>query len=169
MFDRIQVDIRRLTDQERSVCSRLAVIFFNPGLHAVILYRLGHWLSTHHLEVLALLVSYWSSVFTGAQISARATIGKGLIIYHPHGHVIGATAIIGDYCTLTQTNVIGQRRGGGDRPTIGDYFYAGAGAKILGSIKIGNRVRVGANSVVLHSLPDGVSVVGVPASIVSHK
>src|SRR5262245_55171459 len=102
MFDRIRADIRRLTDQEPNVCAKLAVILFNPGLHAVFLYRFSHWLSIHHLGALALMVSYWNSVFTGAQISARAVIGKGLVIYHPHGNVIGTTTIIGDYCTLTQ-------------------------------------------------------------------
>ena len=169
MFDRIRADIRRLTDQEPNVFPKLAVILFNLGLHAVLLYRFSHWLSTHHLGALAVMVSYWNSVFTGAQISARAVIGKGLVIYHPHGNVIGTTAIIGDYCTLTQGNVIGQHRGGGDRPTIGDHFYAGAGAKILGNIRIGNHVRVGANAVVLQSLPDGVTATGVPAKIVCHE
>jgi len=169
MFNRIRADIRRVADQERTVLSKVGAILFNLGFHAVLFYRLSHWLHTHHLGALAAVVSYWSAVFTGAQISARATIGKGLIIYHPNGHVIGATAVIGDYCTLTQGNMIGQRRGGGDRPTIGDYLYAGAGAKILGDIKIGNRVRVAANSVVFHSLPDDASVIGVPAKKISHN
>jgi serine O-acetyltransferase len=104
---------------------------------------------------------------TGAQLSPRAIIGKGLVIYHPHGMVIGANTVIGDFCTLMQTNVIGQHRGGGDRPKIGDHFYAGAGAKILGKITIGNHVRVGANAVVLQSLPDNVTAVGIPAKIVA--
>jgi serine O-acetyltransferase len=65
-----------------------------------------------------------------------------------------------------QSNVIGQLRGGGDRPTIGNHFYAGAGAKILGKIEVGSDVRVGANSVVIQSLPDGVTAIGVPARII---
>jgi acyl carrier protein len=80
--------------------------------------------------------------------------------------VIGADAVIGDYCTLVQGNTIGQHYGGDDRPTIGDRFYAGTGAKILGKIEIGNKVRVGANAVVLNSLPDGVTVAALPARMI---
>jgi len=167
MFYRIRADIRRLTDAEPTALLKFAVVAFNLGLHAVLLYRLSHWLATHHLGWIAVLVAYWNSVLTGAQISPRAIIGKGLVIYHSHGMVIGTATVIGDFCSLMHTNVIGQHRGGGDRPTIGDHFYAGAGAKILGKITIGNHVRVGANAVVLHSLPDGVTAVGVPAKIVA--
>jgi serine O-acetyltransferase len=91
-----------------------------------------------------------------------------LVIYHSHGIVIGTSVIIGDYCSVTQGIVIGQHRGGGDRPTVGDYFYAGMGAKILGSMQFGDHVKVGANAV-LQSLPDRVTAVGVPAKIVSRK
>ena len=164
MFEYVRADIRRLTDQEPSLVLKLAVVFFNLGLHAVLLYRLSRWLYLHHLGPLSVVITYFSSVFTGAQISRGAAIGKGLVIYHPQATVVGPT-VIGDYCTLMQSNVIGQLRGGGDRPIIGDHFYAGAGAKILGEIKIGHHVRVGANSVVIHSLPDGVTAIGVPAKI----
>ena len=164
MFENVRADIRRLTDQESGLVLKFAVIFFNLGLHAVILYRLSSWLYLHHLGPLSVVITYFSSVFTGAQISRGAAIGKGLVIYHPQGTVVGPT-VIGDYCTLMQSNVIGQLHGGGDRPAIGDHFYAGAGAKILGRIKIGNHVRVGANSVVIHSLPDGVTAIGIPARI----
>jgi serine O-acetyltransferase len=167
MFQHVTADIRRLTDVEPNALTKFAVLAFNLGLHAVLLYRFSHWLVTHHLGGLAPVITYWNSVLTGAQLSPRAIIGKGLVIYHPHGMVIGANTVIGDFCTLMQTNVIGQHRGGGDRPIIGDHFYAGAGAKILGKITIGNRVRVGANAVVLQSLPDNVTAVGIPAKIVA--
>jgi serine O-acetyltransferase len=169
MFERVKFDFKRLIDQEPNMPTKLAGLLFNPGFHAVLLYRLAHWFSTHHLGAIALIVSYLNAVVTGAQISARAVIGKGLVIYHPHGMVIGGTAVIGDFCTLTQGNVIGQHRGGGDRPTISDHFYAGVGAKILGNIRIGHHVRVGANAVVLQSLPDCVTAIGLPAKIVSYK
>jgi serine O-acetyltransferase len=165
MFENIKADIRRLTDQESGLVVKFGVVFFNLGLHAVLLYRLSRWLYLHHLGPLSVVITYLSSVFTGAQISRGAAIGKGLVIYHPQGTVIGPTAI-GDYCTLMQSNVIGQLRGGGDRPIIGDHFYAGAGAKILGSIQIGHHVRVGSNAVVIESLPDGVTAIGVPAKII---
>jgi serine O-acetyltransferase len=168
LFHHIRADIHRLTAGEPDIINKTAVVLFNLGLHAVLLFRFSHWLSVHHLTALAVIVAYWNSVFTGAQISVRAIIGKGFVIYHPKGMVIGP-AMIGENCTLTQTNLIGQRRGGGDRPTIGDHFYAGAGAKILGKIRIGNHVHVGANAVVVESLPDGVTAIGVPAKIVSRR
>lgn len=169
MLVAVRTDIRRLMENEHNLVNKLGVFFLHIGLHAVIWYRVSHWLTTHHLAPVAAIIAYWAAVLTGAQISPRARIGKGLVIYHPHGVVIGTTAVIGDYCTLTQTNVIGQLRGRGDRPTIGDYFYAGAGAKILGPIQIGNHVKIGANSVVLDSLPDNVTAIGIPAKVVSSK
>src|SRR5690349_4009742 len=75
IVDHIRADIRRLTDAEPTVCNRFGVIVFNPGLHAVILYRLAHWLSIHNVSALAVIVAYWNSVYTGAQISPRAVIG----------------------------------------------------------------------------------------------
>src|SRR5262245_44472961 len=150
-FAHVRSDIRELTRNELGFFTKLGVILFNPGLHAVLLYRVARWLHLHHLRPFAVLASYLNSVLTGAQISARADVGKGLVIYHPHGIVIGATAIIGEYCTLVHGNVVGQLYGGGDRPMIGDHFVAGSGAKILGRIRIGNKVRVGPNTVVTQS------------------
>jgi len=117
------------------------------------------------MQSLSLFISYANSVLTGAQISPHAAIGTGFAVYHPHGTVIGATAVIGNNCTLTHGNVIGQLYGTGDRPIIGDYFFAGTGAKILGKIKIGDHVHVGANAVIVNSLPDGARAVAFPAKI----
>src|ERR1051325_2763841 len=169
MFDRIRADIRRLIDGEPDRLTKLGLLFFNLGLHAVLLYRFSHWLSVHHLDAIAVVAGYCNSLLTGAQISPRAKIGKGLVIYHPQGMVIGATSTIGDFCTLTQTNMIGQRYGRNDRPVIGDHFYVGAGAKIMGTIRIGSHVRVGANAVVLESLPDHVTAVGIPARVTQNS
>jgi serine O-acetyltransferase len=167
MFQCIKADARRLLDQEHDSVRKLATLLFNLGFHAVVLYRFSNWLYRHGMGPLGGVVGYMNTVFTGAQISGRATIGKGLVIYHAPGIVIGE-AKIGDYCTLIHANLIGQHRGGGDRPTIGNHFYAGTGAKIMGRIQIGNYVRVGANAVVLQSLPDNVTAVGVPARIIAH-
>jgi serine O-acetyltransferase len=166
MFEYIKADIQALTHQKSGLIPRLAMVFFNLGFHAVFLYRLSRWLHLHHLGPLSVAVAYLNAVFTGAQISRGAAIGKGFIIWHPQGIVVGPT-VIGNDCTLMQSNVIGQLRGGGDRPIIGDHFYADGGAKILGKIEIGNDVHVGANSVVIHSLPDGVTAMGVPAIVIS--
>jgi serine O-acetyltransferase len=168
-FGAIRVDIGRLLGREDQLAAKIVTLLTHLGLHAVLLYRFSRWLHLHRLDLFAIPITYLSSVITGAQISRRATIGKGLEICHPQGVVVGATAVIGDYCTLVQGNVIGQLRGDDDRPFIGDHFYAGAGAKILGRITIGNRISVGANSVVIRSLPDGVSALGVPAKIIFHR
>jgi serine O-acetyltransferase len=165
MFEYVRADIRELTRQETGVLMKLGVILLHPGLHAVVLYRAARWLHLRHMRPLAVLISYFSSVLTGAQISSRADIGKGLVIYHPHGIMIGATAVIGDCCILVHGNVIGQLYGGGDRPVIGNHFFAATGAKMLGRIRIGDKVRAGPNAVVTQSLPDGVTVAGNPARI----
>jgi serine O-acetyltransferase len=167
MFQCIRADAGRILDQEPDYLRKLAAVLFNLGFHAVLLYRLSSWLYRHGMGPLGGVLAYFNTVFTGAQISGQATIGKGLVIYHAPGIVIGQTSI-GDYCTLTHTNLIGQHRGGGDRPIIGNHFYAGTGAKIMGRIQIGNHVRVGANAVVLESLPDNVTAVGIPARVISH-
>jgi serine O-acetyltransferase len=167
MLDDVAADIPALTSQERRRSHKLGVILFHSGLHAVLLYRLSRWLDRHHLGPLAVLLGYAGSIVTGAQISPKARIGKGFVIFHPYGIVVGSTTVIGSHCTLVHGNVIGQLYGGGDRPVIGDHFYAATGAKVLGRITIGDRVRVGPNTVVVRSLPEGVTVGTRPARILS--
>jgi serine O-acetyltransferase len=169
MFETIRADVARLTDVEPGVVDKLGVVMLHLGLHAVLSYRLARWLHRRHLRLPAALLSYVSSVITGAQISPRASIGKGFVIYHPHGIVIGADAVVGDDCTLVHANVIGQHYGGGDRAVIGDRLFAGTGAKILGRVTIGNNVRIGANAVVITSLPDRVTVAGNPARVLNRN
>jgi serine O-acetyltransferase len=158
MFEVIREDIRVFNYNRAEITVKLCRILFGPGLHAVLLYRLSRWFYLHHMSPLSVLIGYFNSILTGAQISFRAVIGKGLVIYHPHGIVIGPHTVIGDYCTLSHENLIGQLYGEDDRPVIGNYFYAGTGAKLLGKIEIGDHVRVGANAVITHSLPEGVTV-----------
>src|SRR3990172_2033496 len=166
MFDLVKADVAAILGTERGWAVKVGLLLFHSGMHAVLLYRLSRWLRAHRLAPLAVLVGYVNSVLTGAQLSPRASIGRGFVIYHPFGTVVGSSAVIGDFCTLIHGNVVGQLVGGADRPVIGDHFYAGTGAKMLGRITIGHNVRVGANSVVLHSLPDDVTVSGIPARII---
>lgn len=165
MFDLVRSDVRRVTGQESSLASKLALFLFHPGLQAVLLYRLARWLLLHRLGFLAVVSSYVGSVLTGAQISPRAVIGKGLCIYHPQGTVVSAGAVVGDHCTLSHANMLGSFAGDAERPTIGHNFSAATGAKVLGKVTVGNNVRVSPNSVVITSLPDDVVVIGVPARI----
>lgn len=166
VLEHIRADLHGLTGAQASFAAKLGVVLLNPGFHSVLLYRLSRWCYLHRLRWLSILINYVASALTGAQISHRADIGKGLVIYHPHGIVIGGTAVLGEQCVLVHANVIGQLFGGGDRPLIGHRFYAATGAKLLGKIRIGDDVRVGPNAVVLESLPDGVTVAGNPARVV---
>jgi len=165
MLDSVRADVQRVTAQEPGLASKIGLFFFHPGLQAVLFYRLARWLLLHHMGPLAVIVSYVSAVLTGSQISPRAIIGKGLRIYHPHGVVIGAGAIVGEHCTLSHGNMIGTFAGDEERPVIGYHFAAATGAKILGKITVGDYVRVSPNSVVITSLPDNVVATGVPARI----
>jgi len=165
MFELVRADVARVTSQESGLASKVGLFFFHPGLQAVLLYRLARWLLLHHLGPLAVITNYVNSVLTGAQISPRAIIGKGLRIYHPQGMVIGAGTVVGEHCTLSHGNMIGTFAGDEERPVVGDHFTAATGAKILGKITVGNYVRVSPNSVVITSLPDNVVATGVPARI----
>ncbi len=153
-------DARALTAQEPTWLRKIAVLCLNPGFHAVLLYRVSRWLHLHHLSPLGFIVSYVCSAMTGAQISRRAAIGRRLVICHPFGIVIGAGSVIGDHCTLVGLNYIGQRNFTGVRPVIGSHLHAGVGAKLLGDIRVGDRVHLGADVVVTESLPDDVTIAG---------
>jgi serine O-acetyltransferase len=110
---------------------------------------------------------FWS-VVTGADIPLNSNLGGGLMIPHPNGIVIHPSAKVGPNCLIFQQVTLGTREGEGV-PVIGAHVDIGAGAKILGDVKIGNCVSVGANSVVIEDLPDGVAAVGIPAKIVTLK
>lgn len=166
MFDGIRADLQAAAGEDTRILMKLGRLCFHLGLQAVLLFRLSRWLYLHHLGLPAIFIQYVNSVVTGAQISRRAIIGRGLHISHPQGIVVSGAAVIGDYCMLVGGNVIGRLGDGNRGPRIGDYCVAGVGAKILGDVEIGQHVHVGPNSVVLHSLPDGVSVLGIPAKIV---
>jgi serine O-acetyltransferase len=168
MLDFVRADLARARAKDDPV-PKVALVLFNLGVQAVLLYRLARWFHTHGMPHVGAVISYANSVFTGAQISARATIGKGLVVYHPRGVVVGATSVIGETCTLVHDNLIGQLQGGGDRPVIGNNFFAATGSKIMGRITIGDDVSVGPNSVVMRSLPAGVTVSGIPARIVFRR
>jgi serine O-acetyltransferase len=166
MFDHIRADFQAVTRKQTAFPSKLVTVLLHPGFHSVLFYRISRWCYLHRMRAVSIVVNYVCSMLTGAQISHAAEIGKGLVIYHPNGIVVGRTAVLGEFCVLVHGNVIGQRLGNGDRPMIGDRFYAATGAKMLGRIRIGNDVRIGPNAVILDSLPDGVTVAGNPARIV---
>jgi serine O-acetyltransferase len=143
----------------------LEVILLYPGLHALFYYRIGNKL--YHLKryVLARMVSQWARFITGIEIHPGATIGKRLFIDHGIGVVIGETTIIGDDCTIYHDVTLGGKNGsnGKRHPTLKDRVVVGAGAIVIGPLIIGSDVNIGAGSVVVKDVADGLTVVGNPA------
>ena len=139
------------------------------------LFYLGTWLNNKKLpNIFVLPVSYlyniYGEFFLGIEIPLKVRIGRGLSIYHGYGTVVSSSAIIGDNCVLRQGITIGEKTiNCNDCPTLGDRVDIGAGAVVIGRISIGNDVKIGANSVVLKSVPDGAVVAGNPAKIISHE
>jgi serine O-acetyltransferase len=146
----------------------LEVLFLYSGFHAVLIHRFTHFLHCLHVPFVPRLMSQLMRFLTGVEIHPGAKIGPGFFIDHGMGVVIGETTEIGQNVTLYQDVTLGGTgtERGKRHPTIGDNVVIGAGAKVLGSIKLGRNVKVGAGSVVVRSVPDNCTVVGVPAEIV---
>lgn len=168
MFDNLKYDLNRIMENDPAARSKIEVFLVYPSVHALIAYRIAHFLYNKKLFLLARIVSQLSRFFTGIEIHPGATIGKGLFIDHGMGVVIGETTEIGDDVTLYHGVTLGGtgKETGKRHPTIGNGVVIGAGAKLLGSIEIGNNVKIGANSVVLKNIPDGCTVVGTEGRIV---
>ncbi len=151
---------------ERDPAARhwLEVLCCYPGLHALVAHRLAHWLHRSGMPFFPRLIAHLNRFFTGIDIHPGAQIGRGVFIDHGMGVVIGETAIIGDYCLIYQGVTLGGtgKETGKRHPTVGNHVVIGAGAKVLGSIAIGDYARIGAGSVVLHPVPDHCTAVGVP-------
>ena len=148
--------------------SKLEVFLLYPGVHATIYHRIAHACYKHNLKFLARAISQWSRFWTGIEIHPGAKIGRRFVIDHGMGIVIGETAEIGDDCLLYQGVTLGGtgKDVGKRHPTLGNNVMVGSGAKVLGPFKVGNNVRIAANSVVLRQVPDNATVVGVPGRVV---
>ena len=167
MFKTLREDIETVFAKDPAARSKLEIVSFYPGLHALWFHRLAHSLWRHRLRFLARLLSHISRFLTGVEIHPGARIGKRLFIDHGAGVVIGETAEIGDDVLLYQGVVLGGTtlKKGKRHPIIGNNVVMGTGAVALGSITIGDGVRVGAGSVVVKSVPAGATVVGIPARV----
>jgi len=171
MLKTLRRDIQSVFDRDPAARSVMEVLLCYPGLYAVWGYRLSHWLWRHRLKLLGRYVSQIMRWFTGIEIHPGATIGPGLFIDHGMGVVIGETAELGEEVTLYHTVTLGgtNLQKGKRHPTLGDRVTIGAGAKILGPIVIGSDSRVGANAVVVKSVPSNSVVVGVPGQIIARS
>ena len=164
----VREDIAAVFERDPAARSYLEVLLCYPGLHALWAHRLNHWLWQHGMRFLARFHSQVIRFFTGIEIHPGAEIGRRLFIDHGMGVVIGETTIVGDDVTLYQGVTLGGtgKEKGKRHPTIENNVSIGAGARILGNITIGENCRVGAGSVVLRSVPENSTIVGVPGHIV---
>ena len=171
MFRLLREDIRTVFARDPAARSLPEVILCYPGLHALVLHRLAHFLWCHRLRLPARMLSHGNRFLTGVEIHPGAKIGRRFFLDHGMGVVIGETAEIGDDVLMYQGVVLGgtslekKKR----HPTIGNNVVIGAAAVLLGPITVGEGARVGANSVVVKSVPPEATVVGVPGRIVEDK
>ncbi|MBP2242850.1 serine O-acetyltransferase [Cytobacillus eiseniae] len=167
MFKRIKEDIEVVFEQDPAARSYLEVILTYSGLHAIWAHRIAHALFKRKFFFLARVVSQISRFFTGIEIHPGATIGRRFFIDHGMGVVIGETCEIGDNVTVFQGVTLGGtgKEKGKRHPTIKDNALIATGAKVLGSITIGENSKVGAGSVVLHEVPPNSTVVGIPGRV----
>jgi serine O-acetyltransferase len=162
--DEIGGDVRAVQERDPAATSKLEILTSYPGLHALWLHRLTHRLHTLGVPIVPRWLSQANRFFTGIEIHPGATIGRGLFIDHGSGVVIGETTEIGENVTLYQGVTLGGtgKETGKRHPTVGDNVVVGAGAKVLGAIKVGDNAKVGAGSIVIADVPDNSTVVGNP-------
>lgn len=171
VFSIIKEDIKTIYEKDPAAENILEVLFCYPGLHALIMHRIAHKLNYWKIPLIPRIISNISRFFTGIEIHPAARIGRRFFIDHGMGVVIGATTIIGDDVLLYQGVTLGGtgNEHGKRHPTLGDNIVVGSGAKVLGNIEIGSNSRIGAGSVVVDSVPENSTVVGIPGRIVRQK
>lgn len=164
----IREDIKSVFDRDPAARSILELLLAYPGLQAVWAHRTEHWLWVHGLKLLARWLSQITRFWTGIEIHPGATLGHSFFIDHGMGVVIGETAEVGNNVTIYHGVTLGGTtlQKGKRHPTIEDDVVIGAGAKVLGNITIGAHSRIGANAVVVKSVPSDSVVVGVPGQVV---
>ena len=171
MFGTIREQIETVFREDPAAKSVVEILLCYPGVHAVLFHRLANPLYRAGVPLIPRLISQASRWFTGIEIHPGATIGRRFFIDHGMGVVIGETAEIGDDCLLYQGVTLGGtgKESGKRHPTLGNHVVVGGGAKVLGNIHIGNNARIGAGSVVIHSVPDNSTVVGIPGKVVRSR
>ncbi|MCK9150668.1 serine O-acetyltransferase [Methanobacterium alcaliphilum] len=168
MFERIREDIEMVRLRDPAARSTLEIFFCYPGLCAIWFHRLANWFWNHNFLFFGRFTSSLGRFFSGIEIHPGATVGRRVFIDHGMGVVIGETAVVGNDVLIYQGVVLGgtslekKKR----HPTIGDGVVIGSGAKIIGNINIGNCSKIGAGSVVLKSIPNGATCVGIPGRVV---
>ena len=164
----VKDDVKATRERDPAARSNKEVLLLYPGIHALAAYRVAHCLHENGYYFGARAISQSARALTGIEIHPGAKIGKGLMIDHGMGVVIGETAEIGDNCTLYQGVTLGGtgKDLGKRHPTLGNNVLVGAGAKVLGPFRIGDNTKIAANAVVLAEIPDQCTAVGIPARVV---
>ncbi|HUL37133.1 MAG TPA: serine O-acetyltransferase [Thermodesulfobacteriota bacterium] len=168
MWERLKEDIRTIKDRDPAAKNVVEIFLCYPGLHAIWLHRIAHFLYQRGWFTTARLISHFSRWFTGIEIHPGAKVGRRLFIDHGMGVVIGETSEIGDDCLIYKGVVLGgttlekKKR----HPTLGNRVIIGSNSTVLGAITIGDGARIGSGSVVVKPVPPGATVVGVPGRIV---
>jgi len=168
MIKRMKEDIQSVFHRDPAARNTFEVLTCYPGLHAVWLHRIAHWLWLRRWKLLGRWVSHFSRWITGIEIHPGAKIGRRFFIDHGFGVVIGETAEIGDDVTLYQGVTLGGTswNKGKRHPTLEDGVVVGAGAKVLGPFIVGAAAKIGSNAVVTKAVPAGATAVGIPAKII---
>ena len=168
MFKRLRYDIHAILERDPAARSAAEVLFCYPGLHVLIHYRIAHFFYCHGHKLLARMISQRARRKTGIEIHPGAKIGKGLLIDHGMGTVIGETAEIGDDCTIYHGVTLGGtgKETGKRHPTVGNNVFIGTHAQLLGSFTVGDNCKIAAGAVVLCDIPPNCTAVGSPARII---
>ncbi|ORV92828.1 serine acetyltransferase [Mycobacterium interjectum] len=169
MLAAIRRDIRAARERDPAKPTTLEVVLAYPGVHAIWSHRISHWLWRRGARVSARTLAEFTRIVTGVDIHPGAVLGPGLFIDHATGVVIGETAEVGEDVHMYHGVTLGGSGAetGKRHPTVGDRVTIGAGAKVLGAIKVGDDSRIGANAVVVKPVPSGSVVVGVPGQVIS--
>ncbi len=172
MFENLRADLKAARIHNASSPSWMdqnITIWLHYGMQAVVVYRFGRWLQTfripvvkHVLKILQVVARTWCEMIYGINVPESTAIGPGFCIHTWAGVFLPHSSTIGRNFTIQHGNLIE------DGIVIGDDVYCGVGAKLIGRIRIGNRVRIGANAVVITDVPDDSTAVGVPARVIPH-
>jgi len=168
LFGKFREDLSVVFQRDPAARNYFEILTTYPGVHALLMHRLAHFLWSIKLKLIARIFSHLARILTGIEIHPGAQIGRRFFIDHGMGVVIGETAIIGDDCTLYHGVTLGGTtwKKGKRHPTLKNNVVIGAGAKVLGPITLGNNSKVGSNAVVVTDIPNDSTAVGIPAKII---
>lgn len=161
----IWLDVKAVQERDPAARSALEVLLLYQGVHALIFHRFAHWFYKHNMFFIARWISQVSRFFTLIEIHPGAEMGRGILIDHGCGVVIGETTVVGDNCTIYQGVTLGGvgLNKGKRHPTLGNNVTVGSGAKILGAFEVGDNCMIAANAVLLKPLENDTTAAGIPA------